>query len=98
MDDPWNLIQWPAMLVTLTAAWLVASDSAHRRSWGFWVFVASNLLWVAWGWHTQAYALIALQGALRAELARRPKGRGRQREGRWLKTTLVAFQTDDESR
>ena len=58
--DP-SLLQWPAMAVTLLAAWLVGSRSKRRRRWGFWVFIASNVLWVAWGWHDHAYALIALQ-------------------------------------
>jgi hypothetical protein len=59
-----DLLQWPAMLATLIAAWLVASSSAPRRNAGFWWFVASNVLWAAWGWHAQAYALIALQVGL----------------------------------
>lgn len=56
-----DAIQWPAMLVTLVAAWLVASESKRKRNVGFWCFVASNVLWIAWGWHAGAYALIALQ-------------------------------------
>lgn len=59
-----NAVQWPAMVVTLLAAWWVASKDERRRNWGFWTFTASNVLWVAWGWHTQAYALIALQAGL----------------------------------
>jgi hypothetical protein len=31
------------------------------RSWGFWSFLLSNVLWIVWGWHDHAYALIALQ-------------------------------------
>ena len=61
-----DLLQWPAMLVTLTASWLVASQSEHRRKLGFWVFLASNLLWIVWGWSTDAYALVALQFGLAA--------------------------------
>lgn len=64
--DFFNLVQWPAMLVTLAAAWLVASSQPQRRSAGFWVFLLSNVLWVVWGWHTQAFALIALQLGLAA--------------------------------
>ena len=64
--DYLNLLQWPAMLVTLVAAWLVASSSEWRRNIGFWVFLLSNLLWVVWGWHAQALALIALQVGLAA--------------------------------
>ena len=61
-----DLMQWPAMLATVLAAWLVGSNSKARRNIGFWVFLASNLLWAAWGWHDGAYALIALQFALAA--------------------------------
>jgi hypothetical protein len=61
-----DLLQWPAMVVTVCAAWLVASRSAGRRKAGFWVFLLSNVLWTVWGWHAQAYALIALQVALAA--------------------------------
>ena len=64
MPEILDAVQWPAMVVTLAASWLVASSSKQRRNWGFWCFVASNLLWVAWGWHTQAYALIVLQFGL----------------------------------
>jgi hypothetical protein len=56
-----ELLQWPAMAASLAAAWLVASTQKHRRKTGFWVFLLSNVLWVAWGWHDDAYALIALQ-------------------------------------
>lgn len=59
-----NLLQWPAMAVTIGAAWLVASSSEDRRKWGFYVYVLSNLLWSVWGWYTEAWALIALQVAL----------------------------------
>lgn len=34
------------------------------RNLGFWLFTAGNFLWVFWGWHTGAYALIALQFGL----------------------------------
>lgn len=66
MQDALNLMQWPAMAVTLLAAWLVASRARQRRHWGFWVYLLSNVLWVIWGWSTQAYALIALQFGLAA--------------------------------
>lgn len=59
-------MQWPAMLATVLAAWLVGSDSEARRSAGFWVFLASNILWILWGLHDGAMALIALQLALAA--------------------------------
>jgi hypothetical protein len=61
-----DLVQWPAMATTVVAAWLVASQSKRRRSWGFWCFLLSNVLWVIWGWHVSAYALILLQVCLAA--------------------------------
>jgi hypothetical protein len=59
-----NLIQWPAMVVTVIAAYLVGSEKKRRRNWGFWLFLLSNVLWVVWGWPAGAYALIVLQFAL----------------------------------
>jgi hypothetical protein len=59
-----DLLQWPAMAVTLVAAWLVASTRKPRRAAGFWWFIASNLLWIVWAWHAKAWALIALQVGL----------------------------------
>jgi hypothetical protein len=64
MDDLIGLLQWPAMAATLIAAWLVASRSRGKRNTGFWCFLASNLLWIVWGWHDGAYALIVLQVGL----------------------------------
>jgi hypothetical protein len=48
------------------AAWLVASRSARKRAVGFWCFLASNVLWVAWGFHDGAWALVGLQFCLAA--------------------------------
>lgn len=61
-----NELQWIAMVVTVLAAWLVASSSKRRRNYGFWVFLLSNILWVVWGVQAQAYGLIVLQIALAA--------------------------------
>ena len=61
-----DLLQWPAMIVTVAAAYLVASRSAHRRAVGFWCFLAGNVLWVAWGLHDRAWALVGLQFCLAA--------------------------------
>lgn len=68
--DILDLLQWPAMAITVAAAWLIASRSAHKRAIGFWCFLASNVLWVAWGLHDRAYALVALQFFLAALNAR----------------------------
>jgi hypothetical protein len=59
-----DALQWPAMLVTVIAAWLIASQSKGRRKVGFWIFLLSNALWIVWGWHGSAYALVVLQVAL----------------------------------
>jgi hypothetical protein len=59
-------VQWPAFAASLAAAYLVASDGKRRRNAGFWIFLLSNALWVAWGLHTDAWALIALQVCLAA--------------------------------
>lgn len=64
MGDWIDLLQWPAMVATLAAAWLVASQQQRKRGWGFWCFILSNLLWLTWGWHDRAYALMALQVGL----------------------------------
>ena len=61
-----DLLQWPAMVVTVAASWLVASRSRRKRTIGFWVFLLSNVLWTVWGWSQHAYALIVLQFALAA--------------------------------
>ena len=63
-DEILNLLQWPAMATTLLSAWLVASQSKQKRGLGFWIFIVSNILWVFWGWHDGAYALIAMQFGL----------------------------------
>lgn len=54
-------LQWPAMAVTVVAAWLIASQKKFKRNWGFWLFLVSNVLWIIWGLHDKAYALIVLQ-------------------------------------
>lgn len=52
------------MGVTLWAAFLVGSKKSGRRIWGFCAFILSNLLWIVWGVHDGAWALIALQAGL----------------------------------
>jgi hypothetical protein len=49
MEQMLSLLEWPAMAASLLAAWLVASTAANRRMAGFWIFLASNGLWIAWG-------------------------------------------------
>jgi hypothetical protein len=64
--DLLDSLQWPAMAITVLAAWLVAAQAKRKREIGFWCFLASNGLWIAWGLHDGAYALITLQVCLAA--------------------------------
>ncbi len=57
-------VQWPAMAVTVLAAWLIGSQRPGRRMTGFVCFSLSNVLWVIWGAYAEAYALIVLQVCL----------------------------------
>ncbi|HVZ45104.1 MAG TPA: hypothetical protein VHA82_14940 [Ramlibacter sp.] len=67
MEAEWiDQLQWPAMAATLLAAWLVGSRHAALRNWGFWTFLGSNALWIAWGLHDHAFALVGLQVGLAA--------------------------------
>jgi hypothetical protein len=59
-----DLLQWPAFAASVAAAWLVGSPGERARFWGFWVFLASNCLWVAWALPEHAWALVALQVCL----------------------------------
>jgi hypothetical protein len=66
LDDLIDLLQWPAMAVTLVAAFLVGARHARKRIFGFWAFILSNILWIVWGVNDEAWALIALQAGLLA--------------------------------
>lgn len=59
-----DTLQWPAMVLTVWAAWFVASNTDRRRRLGFWLYLLSNAVWTTWGLYTQAYALVLLQFAL----------------------------------
>lgn len=59
-----NLLQWPAMVMTVWAAWWIGSSQAYRRRIGFWFFIISNVLWAVWGWQIHAWALVVLQFCL----------------------------------
>jgi hypothetical protein len=52
------------MAVTLYAAYHIGSKREDRRIFGFSMFVLSNVLWIVWGWHDEAWALIGLQVGL----------------------------------
>ena len=74
-----DLLQWPAFAVTVVAAWLVASETTRRRLWGFLLFLVSNALWIAWGWHDAAWALYLLAGGKVGGARRRIAGNGELR-------------------
>jgi hypothetical protein len=61
MSNVADLLQWPAMVVTVVASWWVASTHRRKRVIGFWTFLLSNALWIAWGLHARANALVVLQ-------------------------------------
>lgn len=64
--DLLNLMQWPAMVVTVVASWLVASSHDGKRNVGFWIFLLSNVLWITWSLYSGAMALVVLQICLAA--------------------------------
>lgn len=66
MGEYIDLVQWPAMVITMFGAYWLASRKADKRMVGFWLMVVSNLLWILWGWHDEAWALVALQVGLMA--------------------------------
>lgn len=66
MEEFLDFLQWPAMAVSLYAAFMIGSKKAGKRILGFWMFILSNVLWIVWGVHDEAWALIALQVALMA--------------------------------
>jgi hypothetical protein len=66
MDEWLAWLQWPAMAISLVAAWLIASKQARKRIVAFVLLILGNLLWIAWGWSDGAYALIALNTGLMA--------------------------------
>jgi hypothetical protein len=61
-----DLVQWPAMAVTVVSAWMIASQRKWKRNEGVWLFLLSNILWIVWAFHDRAYALILLQVCLAA--------------------------------
>lgn len=66
MIEALGLLQWPAMVATVAASWLVANTNKRARHVGFWIFLLSNVLWAAWGWHAGATAVVVLQVGLAA--------------------------------
>ena len=66
MEDMLSLLQWPAMAISLAAAWWMGSKQAGERIVAFVMLSIGNLMWIAWGWSESAFALIALNAGLLA--------------------------------
>ncbi len=52
------------MVINILSVWMLTSQSRGKRHAGFLLSLLSNLLWVIWGWHVQAFAVLGLQIAL----------------------------------
>lgn len=52
------------MTVNILSVWLLTAETKGKRHLGFMLSLVSNVLWVTWGWHAQAFAVIGLQVAL----------------------------------
>jgi hypothetical protein len=57
------LLEWGGMLTGVIGAWLVGDQNPQRRLAGFAFFLASNVLWAAWGAGSMTFGLIAMQVA-----------------------------------
>lgn len=64
MEEFFALLEWPAMLISLAAAWWMGSTKAKKRIVAFVLLIVGNLMWIAWGWGEGAWALIALNVGL----------------------------------
>ncbi|MBN9133228.1 MAG: hypothetical protein ABS69_18970 [Nitrosomonadales bacterium SCN 54-20] len=62
--DYFNLLQWPAMVINILSVWLLTYQARRMRQAGFLLSLLSNVLWIIWGWHVQALAILGLQFAL----------------------------------
>jgi hypothetical protein len=64
MEEFFALLEWPAMAISLAAAWWMGSTKAKKRIVAFVLLIIGNLMWIAWGWGEGAWALIALNVGL----------------------------------
>jgi hypothetical protein len=64
MEEFFALLEWPAMAISLAAAWWMGSTKARKRIIAFVLLIIGNLMWIAWGWGEGAWALIALNVGL----------------------------------
>ncbi len=66
MEEFFAYLEWPAMLISLAAAWWLGSKKPEKRIFAFGLLIVGNLMWIAWGWTDGAWALIALNVGLMA--------------------------------
>ena len=66
MEEFFALLEWPAMAISLAAAYWMGSTKAKKRIVAFLLLIVGNLMWIAWGWGQAAWALIALNVGLLA--------------------------------
>ena len=66
MDVLLEYLEWPAMGISLVAAWLMGSTRPNKRVWAFWLLTLGNVMWITWGLGDGAYALIGLNLGLMA--------------------------------
>jgi hypothetical protein len=66
MEEFFGMLQWPAMVISLAAAWWMGSRRPGKRIVAFGLLILGNLMWIAWGWGEDARALIALNVGLMA--------------------------------
>jgi hypothetical protein len=66
MEEFFAYLEWPAMAISLAAAFYLGSKKPSKRILAFWLLIVGNVLWIAWGWGESAWALIALNVGLMA--------------------------------
>lgn len=64
MEEFFAYLEWPAMAVSLAAAWWLGSKKPKKRIVAFCLLIVGNIMWIAWGWPEGAWALIALNVGL----------------------------------
>lgn len=55
-----HAVEWLACFAGLLGASLLALNNRYSR-WGFVAFLASNCLWIAYGYYNQAWGLVVMQ-------------------------------------
>jgi hypothetical protein len=56
-----DLLQWPALILSIAGAWCVGGSTSPQRLLGFWLFLLSNIAWASWGCGAGAWAVVISQ-------------------------------------